>query len=136
MQQGRHVEAEPLLRRALAIAGQAGGPDHPNVAATVGALGSVLHTLGQYEEAESLLQRSLDVLGAQVAQSAPVVGLGFRVSSSLGVARAHARTPASWSSPTGATIPRPAGRSLSGISRDPEAVSIEDRVRAISRLDS
>ena len=39
---GRHAEAEPLYRRALAIREQALGPEHPDVAEALGCLGLVL----------------------------------------------------------------------------------------------
>ena len=42
-EQGRYPEAEPLLKRSLAILEKALGPDHPNVAASLYNLAGLYH---------------------------------------------------------------------------------------------
>ncbi|SHN86249.1 Tetratricopeptide repeat-containing protein, partial [Geodermatophilus obscurus] len=54
-------EAEPYLRRALAIAERDFGPDHPQALMPLANLGAVLHSLGQFEEAETYLGRALRI---------------------------------------------------------------------------
>ena len=58
---GRVTEAEPLLRRALAIQEAALGPDHPNTAYSLSNLALVLRDLGRVAEAEPLLIRALAI---------------------------------------------------------------------------
>ncbi len=60
--QGKYAEAEPLLKRALAIAEKARGPDHPDVATSLNNLAALYHAQGRYAEAEPLYKRSLAVL--------------------------------------------------------------------------
>ena len=66
--QGRYAEAEPLYKRALAISEKAIGPEHPDVAASLGNLGKLYQAQGRYAEAEPLYNRALliseKVLGA------------------------------------------------------------------------
>ena len=50
-----HAEAEPLLRRALAIREEALGPDHPDTATSLNNLAVLLQAQGRYAEAEPLL---------------------------------------------------------------------------------
>jgi tetratricopeptide (TPR) repeat protein len=56
-----HAEAEPLLRRAVAIKERILGPDHPNVAACIGNLAHLLHATNRLDEAEPLMQRALAI---------------------------------------------------------------------------
>jgi CHAT domain-containing protein/tetratricopeptide (TPR) repeat protein len=60
-EQGRYAEAEPLLKRSLAISEKAFGPEHPDVASSLNNLASVYHHQGRYVEAELLLKRSLSI---------------------------------------------------------------------------
>ena len=46
---------------ALAIAEQSFGPNHPNVATVLGSLGELLVDLGEFDAAESLLERCLSI---------------------------------------------------------------------------
>ena len=56
--QRRLTEAEPLLKRALAIREKALGPSHPETMAILGVLGPVYRALGRAEEAELLEKRA------------------------------------------------------------------------------
>jgi predicted nucleic-acid-binding protein len=57
----RYIEAEPLMRRALAIDEHAFGPDHPNVAIRLNNLAQVLHDTNRLSEAEPLLRQALTI---------------------------------------------------------------------------
>jgi tetratricopeptide (TPR) repeat protein len=54
----RYAEAEPLMRRALAITEASYGPDHPVVAKRLNNLASLLHTTNRIAEAEPLYRRA------------------------------------------------------------------------------
>ncbi len=56
--QARYGEAEPLYRRALAIAEDTFGPQHPEAASSLNNLGVLYKYWGRYEEAEPLYQRA------------------------------------------------------------------------------
>ena len=58
----RLAEAEPLMRRALAIDEASYGPDHPNVARDLNNLAQLLQATNRLEEAEPLMRRSLEIL--------------------------------------------------------------------------
>ena len=60
-EQGRYAEAEPLLQRVLAIDEKVLGPEHPNVAISLGTLAGLYLYQGRYAEAEPLLQRALAI---------------------------------------------------------------------------
>ena len=73
-----YAEAEPLMRRALAI-GEAGlGPDHPSVATSLGNLAGLLRATGRLAEAEPLYRRALAIGEASLGPDHP------RVATSLG----------------------------------------------------
>lgn len=55
------AEAEPLIRRALAIDEERSGPDHPHVAIRLNNLASLLHETNRFAEAEPLMRRVLDI---------------------------------------------------------------------------
>ena len=57
----RLAEAEPLMRRALAIDEQSYGPDHPKVAIDLGNLAHLLQATNRLAEAEPLLRRALAI---------------------------------------------------------------------------
>ena len=59
--QGRYADAEPLLKRSLAIQEQALGPNHPEVASLLNNLAEVYESQGRYADAEPLLKRSLAI---------------------------------------------------------------------------
>src|SRR5271157_893836 len=61
----RYAEAEPLLRRALAIREVALGLDHPDTAASLNNLAELLRARGRYEEAKPLYCRALAIHEAQ-----------------------------------------------------------------------
>lgn len=56
--QRRLTEAEPLLKRALAIREKALGPSHPETMAILGVLGPIYRSLGRVAEAELLEKRA------------------------------------------------------------------------------
>ena len=58
---GRHAEAEPLYRRALAIKEQVYGPEHADVALGLNNLAVLLSELGKHAEAEPLHRRALAI---------------------------------------------------------------------------
>jgi len=57
----RLAEAEPLLRRALAIDEHSFGPDHPDVAIDLNNLAMLLQATNRLAEAEPLLRRALSI---------------------------------------------------------------------------
>jgi CHAT domain-containing protein len=56
---GRYPEAEPVLRRSLAIGENQLGPDDPKLGPVLGELGSMLTETGRYAEAQILLRRAV-----------------------------------------------------------------------------
>ncbi len=70
--QGRAAEAEPLYKRALAIAEQALGPDHPEIGTHLHNLAALYRTQGRLAEAELLLKRAL-AIGEKAAPDHPHV---------------------------------------------------------------
>ncbi len=52
--QGKHAEAEPLHKRALAIREKALEPEHPDVVQSVNNLAKVYRAQGRYAKAEPL----------------------------------------------------------------------------------
>jgi tetratricopeptide (TPR) repeat protein len=58
---GKFAEAEPLVRRALAIDERTFGPNHPNVATCLNNLAALLHDTNRMEEAELLYRRALAI---------------------------------------------------------------------------
>lgn len=59
--QGRHNEAEPLHRSALAINELVLGENHPTTATSLNSLALVLHAQARYDEAEFLYRRALAI---------------------------------------------------------------------------
>ena len=59
--QARHDQAEPLMRRALAIYEKSYGPEHPNVARDLNNLAQLLQATNRLEEAEPLMRRALAI---------------------------------------------------------------------------
>jgi hypothetical protein len=57
----RFAEAEPLLRRALAIDERSYGPDHPEVTIDLDRLARLLQDTNRLAEAEPLLRRALAI---------------------------------------------------------------------------
>jgi tetratricopeptide (TPR) repeat protein len=56
-----YTEAEPLLRRALAIHEKYYGPDHPNVGKNLFNLAHLLDSEGRLAEAEAMMRRALNI---------------------------------------------------------------------------
>ena len=60
--QGRHAEAEPLYKHALAIDEKILGPDHPNFSRDLNNLAELYRAQGRYAKSEPLIKRSLAIL--------------------------------------------------------------------------
>jgi hypothetical protein len=58
----RLAEAEPLMRRALAIDEASYGNDHPEVATDLNNLAGLLQATNRLEEAEPLMRRNAEIL--------------------------------------------------------------------------
>jgi len=71
----RFAEAEPLIRRALAIDEQNFGPDDFRLATRLGNLAAVLEATGRFDEAESLLRRALAIGEARCSREHPAIVL-------------------------------------------------------------
>ena len=56
--QGRHKEAQPLHRRALAIAEKSLGPDHPNIVKFLSNLAALYEKMGKPREATGFSARA------------------------------------------------------------------------------
>ena len=59
--QRRYAEAEPLMRRLLAIAEKSLRPEHPNLTVGLNNLALLYRAQGRYAEAEPLYKRSLAI---------------------------------------------------------------------------
>jgi len=66
-----HLEAEPLMRRALAIDEKAYGPDHPDVARDLNNLAQLLQDTNGLAEVEPLYRRALAILMAGLGPDHP-----------------------------------------------------------------
>ena len=69
--QGQYEQAEPLLKRALAISEQQLGPDHPNMASSLNNLAALYQDQGKYELAEPLYLRALSIYEQQLGPEHP-----------------------------------------------------------------
>jgi CHAT domain-containing protein len=56
---GRYAQAEPLLRRSLALGEQTLGPDDPKLTYVLGDLGTLLNNTGRFSEAQGMLRRAV-----------------------------------------------------------------------------
>ncbi|MGI9023614.1 MAG: FxSxx-COOH system tetratricopeptide repeat protein, partial [Acidimicrobiales bacterium] len=88
--------AAEVLKRALQIFEAAYGPDHPDVAITLGNLGVILQELGNTADAGGHHERALRIFEAaygpdhrHVARTLDNLGLVFRATGDLGGARGH-----------------------------------------------
>jgi tetratricopeptide (TPR) repeat protein len=126
-----YVTARELLQRALAIQEAIYGPEHPEVAGTLGNLGIVQRQLGEFEAARASLQRALAIKEAVYGPEHPEVAgtlgnLGIDV---IAVAdprvRGRAMSPASsmstMSTNSGPRIRRPASTARAGAQPAPAA---------------
>jgi tetratricopeptide (TPR) repeat protein len=59
--QGQYAQAEPLLKRSLAIREKALGPDHPDVAISLNNLAALYRKSGREKEAEGLEKRAATI---------------------------------------------------------------------------
>ncbi|MFN9644918.1 MAG: tetratricopeptide repeat protein, partial [Cyanobacteriota bacterium] len=69
----RLSEAEPLMRRALAIAEASDGNDHPNVATALNNLAQLLQDTNRLEEAEPLMVRVVEIVEVSYGKDHPNV---------------------------------------------------------------
>jgi tetratricopeptide (TPR) repeat protein len=58
---GRYSEAEPLIKRSLAIRQKLLNPDHPDVAGSLNNLAALCRAEGRFADAEPLYKRSLTI---------------------------------------------------------------------------
>jgi tetratricopeptide (TPR) repeat protein len=72
----RYAEAEPLMRRALAIT-EAYGPDHPDVAIPVNNLAGLLYDTNRRTEAEPLYRRALQITESSYGSDHPRVAIAL-----------------------------------------------------------
>jgi tetratricopeptide (TPR) repeat protein len=72
-----YSEAEPLFRRALAIAEQSCGAEHSNVASALNNLATLLRTTNRLAEAEPLLRRALEIEEKNYGHVHPQVAIGL-----------------------------------------------------------
>jgi len=73
----RLAEAEPLMRRALAIGEKSYGPDHPKVAIRLNNLATLLQDTNRLTEAEPLLRRALAINEKSYGPDYPEVATGL-----------------------------------------------------------
>ena len=76
----RLEEAEPLLRRALAIDEASFGPDHPTVAIRLNNVASLLQASNRLAEAEPLMRRALVIGEASFGPDDPTVAIYLNIS--------------------------------------------------------
>ncbi len=111
--QRRYADAEPLLKRALAIWEKALGPEHPEVATNLSNLAELYRDQGRYAEAEPLHKRALAIrekaLGAEhprVATSLNNLALVYKAQVRFAEAEPlHKRSLRSGRRPWGRSIP-------------------------------
>ena len=72
--EGRNLDAEPLYKQSLGIREKTLGPDHPDVAESLGNLALVYDQEDRRDEAESLYQRSLAIYQKALGPDHPEVG--------------------------------------------------------------
>jgi tetratricopeptide (TPR) repeat protein len=70
-----YTEAEPLMRRALAIDAQSYGPDHPRVAIRLNNLAQLLQETNRLAEAEPLMRRALAIGEQSYGPDHPTVAI-------------------------------------------------------------
>src|SRR5262249_37554015 len=75
--QAAYSAAEPLLRRALAIAEKALGPEHPDTATSLNNLALVLHDQGDLAAAPSLHERALAIKEKALGPEHPETSTGL-----------------------------------------------------------
>jgi len=68
---GDYAQGIKVAKRALQVAQQNDGPDHPNVALSLGNLAELYEAQSEYAEAEQLYKRSLVILEKEFGQDNP-----------------------------------------------------------------
>ncbi|MEI9476543.1 MAG: tetratricopeptide repeat protein [Deltaproteobacteria bacterium] len=86
-----YAEAETLYKRSLAIREKSFGPNHPDVAASLGKLAELYITQGKYSEAESLLKQALDIGEKALGANHSDVGSSFKTLAELYYAQGRYR---------------------------------------------
>ena len=76
----RLAEAEPLMRRALAIDEKSFGPDHPDVAIGLNNLAQLLQATNRLAEAEPLMRRALAICEKSFGPDHPEVARASTIS--------------------------------------------------------
>src|SRR5207248_11800754 len=77
------LEAESLLKRALAIGEQHWGPEHLTMANRLNSLADLYREQGKYEEAESMQRRALTIREHQLGTTHPYTASRDRKSTRL-----------------------------------------------------
>ncbi|MBK8038991.1 MAG: tetratricopeptide repeat protein [Verrucomicrobiaceae bacterium] len=70
-----HIQAEPLMRRALAIDEASFGKDHPEVGTRLNNLAELLRVTNRLTEAEPLMWRALGILETSLGEGHPKVAI-------------------------------------------------------------
>ena len=68
---GNYTQGVKVAKRALQVAQQNDGPDHPNVALSLGNLAELYEAQSEYAKAEQLYKRSLEILEKAFGQDNP-----------------------------------------------------------------
>jgi tetratricopeptide (TPR) repeat protein len=88
----RHVpygEAEPLLKRVLAIFDKTLGHDHPDLAQSLSNLAGLYLEQGRYDEAELLLRRALAINEKPLGDDHPDLAQSLNSLAALYIAKGH-----------------------------------------------
>ncbi len=85
----QYINAEPLLKRALAICEKTLGPEHPDTATSLNDLASLYQAQGRYEEAEPLYQRALSICEKTLGPEHPDTATSLNGLASLYQAQGH-----------------------------------------------
>ena len=75
--QGRYVDAEPLIKRSLAIYEKVLGHDHPDVGLSLNNLAALYNDQRRYADAEPLLKRALAIREKALGPNHPDVGVSL-----------------------------------------------------------
>jgi tetratricopeptide (TPR) repeat protein len=70
---GRYDQATVVAKKALEVAEETKGPNHPDVAASLNNLAGLYQAQGQYAQAEPLYKRSLAIVGKALGPDHPHV---------------------------------------------------------------
>lgn len=68
---GEYTQGVKVAKRALQVAQQNDGPDHPNVALSLSNLAELYEAQKEYAKAEPLYKRSLEILEKEFGQDSP-----------------------------------------------------------------